>query len=97
MPDLNPIRELIGQARIEEAIEKLLQLNTRYKNSIFSLKGSYAKLKDQELSGVIDPSQAEVKFNKIVNALLSYISQIEEELAKTVPEQEARKWKILTI
>lgn len=81
-PDtVGSIRKLIGNNKIKQAIDQLLQLtNGRDEDlcqQVLSLSQQWTKLQKQETLGIISSSEASIASNKIVFGLLEIVSQLE--------------------
>lgn len=87
------IRGLIGDGKIEEAIDKLQAhyLESDYNDeSILHLKARYANLKKSRIQGIISREDSNLEENKIIHAILSEIDS-----AKTSPEAKRKKSKLV--
>jgi len=89
MEIINQIRQLIGQAKLEQAITLLLTIKTKYNDIIIGLQAQLTNLKNKELAQIINADHAKVERNTINHSLLSILSKIEKESAS--PATEAKK------
>lgn len=78
MTEIKEIRQLIGRARIQEAIQKLLQLDTEYNDAIIGFQNRLATLANKELIGIINNDNANMERNSVTHGLLTILTKIEE-------------------
>lgn len=79
MNDMQKIRSLIGNAKLELAIEELLKLETAYNDDIIIFQSQLNDLKTKERRGTISGEDAGVTRTKITSSLLSTLAIIEAE------------------
>jgi Effector-associated domain 11 len=75
------LRKLVAQAKIETAIDKILELSTLddgSKNLIFQLSYRYNQLKNKENAGIVSVSDLQLEQNKIAQSLLNIIDSLEK-------------------
>jgi len=75
------IRNLIAENKMDIALNKLEWLSDnnakKYRNTIVILKRRFIDLEDKELKGIIKKDDKEIEINKIANAILEIIDNIE--------------------
>lgn len=77
--NMEKIKDLIGNARLEKAIDLLLQqVPEEFKNEVRGHKSRLAELKKNERIGIISFSDASLEKNKITHSVLSLISDVEK-------------------
>ncbi|AEE49119.1 COR domain-containing protein [Haliscomenobacter hydrossis] len=76
--DMQHIKDLIAQARTEEALAQLLQAapNQDLKNVVLKLKNDYSKLKREKMLGIIDGNEERTSNSKIVVTALGLCDEI---------------------
>ncbi len=76
------IRKLIGNNKIKQALEQLLQHTNGQDEDLYTqvvqLSQQWNKLQRQETMGIISSSEANVTSNKIVYGLLDVVNQLEQ-------------------
>jgi PKD repeat protein len=100
MINLELIRNLIGEAKIREALERLLQVleNTDRKtrllrDDVIILRSKYEELRRQENLGLTEPDDVQREKAQISNSLLSLLRAIESKsIPAEVRPQRKRKW-----
>ncbi len=85
---IKAIKELIGKARLQKAIEKLQELNTEYNDDVIAAETKLAKLNKDKRMGTIRDSEEEYQTNVIVRILLEVASSIEKEAKLQTEEEE---------
>lgn len=77
------IRKLIGNNKIKQALEQLLQHTNGQEEDIYmqvvQLSQQWNKLQRQETMGILSSSEANVTSNKIVYGLLDVVNQLEQQ------------------
>lgn len=84
--DIQKIRDLIGNAKTEKAIELLLATKTEHSDSVLTLKNRLKTLKSKELVGIISGSEVTRERNAINYSLLSVVSILEAETSNDTPD-----------
>lgn len=88
MPD--QIRHLVSAGRIEQAIDRLVQLTAQDEhlhNEAIALKARSNKLKREQNMGIISTSDANIESNRITQALLDLAAEIPAGGASSTPPQ----------
>lgn len=76
---MNSVQQLIGQGRLEKALEVLLkEVPTHFKNDVLQLQGRLNTLKRQEIMNIINGDEARVERSKITVAALELCNQATE-------------------
>lgn len=83
--EISDIRGLLGQGQIGQALEALLartrQDGGRYKNNLTRtlevLQAGYERVRQQELKGTISFQEAQLEYNKVADAILSILDEVE--------------------
>jgi hypothetical protein len=100
MINLDLIRNLIGEAKIREALERLIQVlestdrKTRLlRDDVIILRSKYEELRRQENLGLADPDDVQREKAQISNSLLALLRAIEtKSLPAEAQPQRKRKW-----
>lgn len=102
----NYLKKLVGNNKIEAAIEKLLQykLDEEDRNEVISTQARYKQLQKEIRGGVISTENQQLQSNRITNSLLNLIDEIEAspqanragEIASTKPVSSNRnRWIVI--
>ena len=68
------IKTLIAKGKIEEAIQKLMNISGD--NQLIMLSARYNRIKTQNNSGTISQADSSIELNKITNSLLSILNDL---------------------
>jgi len=81
-PQLEEIRRLIGNARTEKAIEKLKAITKEREDGAYdeatALSNQWKSLNREKRMGLLSDGEANLKNNKITNALLQILRDLEK-------------------
>lgn len=79
MKDLNSIINLVGENKLEDAINELkLHSGTGYFNEVIQIESRYNELKRKERLGIADNMEFMIERNKVSNSILEIISMVEK-------------------
>jgi hypothetical protein len=81
MKKTDDIRELVSQARIEMALQGILQItvNTNFASISSAISGSYSKYKRDIMMGILDKDEENKIYAGITNRILTLLNQIESD------------------
>ena len=68
------IKTLLAKGKIEEAIQKLMNISGD--NQLIMLSARYNRIKTQNNSGTISQADSSIELNKITNSLLSILNDL---------------------
>jgi hypothetical protein len=87
MPDIQALRQLIAQNRLDEVFKQLKALPEakRFENEIILLEADFSGLNRSERNGLLTHSEAGLQRRQITHRLLSLLSEIEQESGNSEP------------
>lgn len=81
----NELRHLIAKGKPEEALEKLLNvyrdISGRYHDEVIVISSKFNDIKEEQMAGIIDPDDAQRKFNQVNHSLLQVIENLDNDPA----------------
>ena len=83
MKEIERIEKLIGSAKLKNAIEALLKMNTEHRGEILGLKTQLSALEKKERQGIIGNSEANLERNQITVSLLNVLSILKKDDSPT--------------
>ncbi len=73
-PNKDEIKSLIQKGKIEDVLDKMLQLDSN-SNDLMLLSSRYSRLKSDNNRGILNSNSYSIELNKITNSLLSLLDE----------------------
>lgn len=98
--EINEIRNFLSQGELEEAVDAFVRFSQLHEHDNLSdyallINSRFAKLRSEKIKGLISDEDYSVKYNRLTQAILEKLKDVEKEFTISRPYKEVKKGKII--